>query len=139
MTQLQISIIYSSIIGSILSEFEQTKRPIEELKRQIKKFMFKRSRSNRKEFDEAIKAGNKIWIDAIDYFTKENLSIDAFAVIVACWSSHDDALAKHANLTQKRIDSFSMLNDSERLEAEMDAYRVSDYLNQKIKGLSCTR
>jgi hypothetical protein len=123
------------MIGSILAEFEQTKKPIEDMKRQIKKFMYKRSRTNTKEFHEAIKAGNKIWIDAIDYFTSENLSIDAFAVIVACWSSHADALAKHVNLTQKRIDSFSMINDSERLEAEMDAYRVADYLNQKIKGI----
>ena len=135
MTNLQISIIYASMIGSILNEFDQSKSPIEEIKRQIKKFMFKRSRTNTIDFTAAIKAGNKIWVDAIDHFTKENLSIDAFAVVVACWSSHADYLAKHVNLTQKRIDRFSMLNDSERYEAERDAYVVAKYLNDKIKIL----
>lgn len=132
MTNLQITIIYSSIIGSMLNEFEQTKKPIEKMKKRVNKFMYRRSRTNEKEFIEAIKAGNEIWVKAIDHFSDEKLSIDAFSTIIAVWSSQADNLSRFVNLSQKLIDSFSMLNDNDRLDAELDGYKVANYLNDEI-------
>ena len=135
MNNLQVSIIYASIIGSILNEFEQTKKPVEEMKRQIKKFMFKRSRTNTKEFMEAVRNGNEIWANTVDYFAEEKLSIDAFSTIVALWSSQAELLTRFVNLSENRIERFSMLNDNDRLDAEMDAYKVAQYLNKEIKAI----
>lgn len=135
MNNLQVSIIYSSIIGSLLSEFEQSKKPIEDMKRQVKKFMFKRSRTNKKEFQEAVKQGNKIWVNTIAHFEEAKLSIDVFSTVIALWSSQADLLARFVNLNENRIERFSMLNDNDRLDAEMDAYKVAEYLNNEIKAM----
>jgi len=135
MNNLQIAIIYSSLLGSILNEFDKSPSPIMDLKKQVKKFMFKRSRSNKKEFMEAIHKGQSVWNEALDHYRDSNLKIDSFALIVALWSSQADILGKFVNLTQKRIDRFSLINDSELLGAELDAYKVAEHINKLIKGL----
>ena len=134
MTNLQKAITYSSVIGSMLNEYEKTPAAIQDLKRQVKKFMFKRSRTNAKEFQEAIKKGNEIWIKAIDNFAEQNLKIDAFSTIVAVWSSQAELLARFANITEKRMDKFCILNDNDDLEAEQAGYRVAEYLNEHINN-----
>lgn len=134
MTNLKIAIIYSSIIGSILSEFEKDKKPVQDLKRQVKKFMYKRSRTNTKDFKEAIKRGEEVWTATLEEYKTGNVKIDAFYIIVALWSSHSELLAKFVNLSEKRIERFCMLNDSELLKAEQDAYKVASFINNMIKN-----
>lgn len=133
MNNLQVAIIYSSVIGAMLAEFEDTKKPLVEMKRQVKKFMYKRSRTNTNEFNEAIMQGNEIWTKAIDNFAEKNLSIDAFSTIIAIWSSQSELLSRFVNLTEKRVERFSMLNDNDNLDAEMNGYIVARYLNNEIK------
>lgn len=132
MNNIQTAIIYSSMLGSILNEFEKSPKAIMDLKMQVKKFMFKRSRTNKKKFIEAIHEGQKVWNDAINHYAKQNMKIDSFAIIVALWSSQSELLSKFVNLTQKRIDRFSLINDSELLEAELDAYAVASYINNTV-------
>ena len=52
MTNLQQAIAVGSMIGSILSEYKgkDNTGPVQELKRVIKRMMFRRSRTNAKEF-----------------------------------------------------------------------------------------
>lgn len=133
MNNLQIAIVYSSIIGSMLNEFEKTKKPVEDMKRQVKKFMFRRSRTNRKEFYAAIEVGTNVWQRAIDHFAEQELKIDAFSTIVALWSSNADIFSRFVNLTEKRIEKFSMLNDNDILDAELSGYKVAEYLSKIIK------
>ena len=133
MTNLQTAIIYASMLDSILAEFEKSPQAIMDLKRQVKKFMFKRSRTNKKEFREAILLGHKLWKDSIDHHAEKEMKIDSFALIVALWSSQAELLKKFVNLTERRIERFSLINDNELLGAELDAYKVAEYINGLVK------
>lgn len=135
MKNLQIAIVYASAIGSILNEWsaKESTRAILELRGQIKKFMFKRSRTNEKEFMAAIKVGDKAWQATIDQFKDANIKIEAVSTVVALWSGQADNLARFANLTQKRVDRFALMNDGAHdVEVEMNAYLVADALIKNI-------
>jgi len=136
MNNLQIAIIYSSMLGSILNEFDKSPRAVMEIRKRIKKFMYKRARSNNKEFTEAIKRGDSVWRETLEFFRKQELKIDSFALIVALWSSNSGTMEKFVNISQAKMDKFCMLNDNDLLNAELDAYKVAEYLNTKIKGLT---
>lgn len=133
MTNLHKAIIYASMFGSILSEFDKSPKAIMDIRVQVKKFMYKRSRTNRKEYVEAVTIGHKVWSDAINYYAEKNLKIDSFALVVALWSDQAELLARFVNLTQKRMDRFSLINDNDLLDAELDAYEVADYINKLIE------
>lgn len=133
MNNLQIAIIYSSIIGTILSEFETSNKTITILKKRIKKFMFSRSRTNKKDFLEAVRKGEEVWGDAINHFAKEKINIDAFSTIIAVWSSQAEILERFVHLSEKNIEKFSLLNSNDRLDAEMNGYKVAEYLTKGIK------
>ena len=133
MTNLHKAIIYASMFGSILSEFDKSPKAIMDIRVQVKKFMYKRSRTNRKEYVEAVKIGHKVWSDAINHYAEKNLKIDSFALVVALWSDQAELLARFVNLTQKRMDRFSLINDNDLLVAELDAYEVADYINKLIE------
>lgn len=141
MTNLQTAIIYASAIGSILNEWsaKESTRAILDLRGQIKKFMYKRSRSNQKEFLEAIKIGDKAWTATIDQFKDSDIKIEAASTIIALWSAQADSMARFANLTQKRVDRFAMMLDgSNSLEVEQNAYTVADALIENInKEIGC--
>ena len=133
MTNIQTAIIYASMLDSIIAEFEKSHPAIMDLKSQVKKLMFKRSRTNKKEFHEAILLGHKLWKDAIDHHAEKEMKIDSFALIVALWSSQAELLKKFVNLTERRIERFSLINDNELLGAELDAYKVAAYINGLVK------
>lgn len=134
MNNLQTAIIYASIIGTILSEFETSNKTITILKKRIKKFMFSRSRTNKKDFLEAVRKGEEVWGDAINHFAKEKISIDAFSTIIAVWSSQAELLARMVNLSEKRVEKFSMLNSNDRLDAELNGYKVAEYITGSISN-----
>jgi len=136
MTNLQIAIIYSSMLGSILNEYDKSPKAIMDLKRQVKKFLYKRARSNQKEFTEAIRIGQKVWVDAINKFAEDEIKIDSFAIIIALWSSEAKTLTKFVNLSEKRMEKFSMANSSDLLSPELDAYRVAGFINNAIKEVA---
>ena len=135
-SNLQIAIIYSSCIGSLVNEWNpnESTRAINDLKIQIKKFMFKRSRTNKKEFLIAIKIGNMAWKKSIDHFAKESLKIDAYSIVIALWGKQSEILTKFTTLSEKRIEKFWLSSPQDHtLESEMNAYKVADYLDKQIK------
>ena len=88
---LQNAIMISSIIGSILSGYDnlvakERKRPILVLRARIKKFMFVRSRSNTKVFLEAIKCADTAWQTSMTHFAKNKLQRLADAMLITLFS-----------------------------------------------------
>lgn len=136
MTSRQIAIVYAVCIRAILSEYDakESTRAILEIRGQIKKFMYKSLRSNTKQYLQATEISEKAWSDTIDEYKELNLKVEAVSLVVALWSAEADRLTKFANLSQKRIDHYALMNDGEHeLEVEQNAYKVADSLIKNIR------
>jgi len=134
-TQLQNAIMISSIIGSIMSNYDPAiaadrKKPINEIRRRIKKFMFKRSRSNKKELNEAISIADNAWKNCINHFAEQNIKIDAVSTVVRLYDLYADAMSKHANIHDKQMEAYAL--DAYTGDIEMTSYEVSDYILDEL-------
>jgi hypothetical protein len=139
---LQNAIMISSIIGSILSDYDNTlakerKKPILVLRARVKKFMFTRSRSNRKEFLEAINCADIAWRTSMSHFAKYKLQIDAVSTVVKLHNLYEGPMSKYANIHEKQIEAFSRDIENEiTLKIEMDSYEVADFLLDELSKFS---
>ena len=134
-TPLQNAIMISSIIGSIMSNYDprvaaDRKKPINEIRRRIKKFMYKRSRSNVKEFHEAIAVSDAAWKNCINHFIEQNIKIDAVSTVVRLYDLYADAMSKHANIHDKQMEAYAL--DAYTGAIEMTSYEVSDYILDEL-------
>ena len=134
MTNLQQAIAVGSMIGSILSEYKgkDNTGPVQELKRVIKRMMFRRSRTNAKEFRQAISIADVVWRDAVNHFADKGISIEAISTVVALHNLYAEPLAKFADITQNRIDAYAITSTGEHVEHEQNSYMVSDYIIDRL-------
>jgi len=140
-TRLQNAIILSSIIGTILGNYDPKNRydrhkAINTLRRRIAKFMFKRSRSNRKEFVQAIAYADKVWRDAVTHFEKQNLSIEAISTVIRLYDLYADVLSKYANINEKQVEAYAMSATGVSVDIEMTSYKVSDYILELLSDIT---
>ncbi|MCX6076040.1 MAG: hypothetical protein NTW78_04045 [Campylobacterales bacterium] len=137
-TPLQNAMMLSSIIGSIMANYDPTKakerlRPITELKARLKKFMWTRSRSNKNEFFEAIQFADRAWQKSINHFADKKLSIEAISTIVRLYDLYEEPLTKYANIRSKQIEAFARgVTDATSLQHEMNSYEVADYIIEQL-------
>ena len=136
-TPLQHAIIISSIIGSIMSHYDPAlaadrKNPINEIRRRIKKYMFTRSRSNKKEFLEAVKYSDIVWRTSVNHFAKHNIKIDAVSTVIRLYDLYAHPLSRYANINEKQMEAYaykSMLDDN---DIEQSSYEVSDFILDQL-------
>lgn len=144
-TPLQNAIMLSSIIGSILSSYDpkvarDRAKPIQILRARFKKFMFVRSRSNQKEFLEAIKYADTAWRNSINYFAEQKLKIEAISTIVRLYDLYEEPLTKYANVRAKQIEAYAAgVTDETTLEHETNSYEVADYITEQLAIFSGAR
>ena len=138
-TPLQNAIIISSIIGSIMSHYDPAlaadrKKPINEIRRRIKKFMFSRSRSSAKEFHEAIAVANAAWENAVNHFADKNIKIDAVSTVIRLYDLYADAMSRYANIHEKQMERYA--NGAYSGEIELTSYEVSDYILDQLSEVT---
>ena len=126
----------SSIIGSIMSNYnpaiaKERRKPINTIKQRVKKFMFTRSRSNAKEFEEAIAIANAVWVKAVNHFAEHGLKIDAVSTVVNLYGRYEESLSKHANINSKQIEAYSY-NPVVGLSIEEQSNLVSEYILDEL-------
>lgn len=144
-TPLQNAIMLSSIIGSILSNYDpressDRRKPILELRARFKKFMFVRSASNKKEFLEALRFADAAWKKAIDHFVKYKLTIEAVSTIIRLYDLYEEPLTKYANVRAKQIDAYAAgIIEKTTLELEQNSYEVADYITECLAEFSGIR
>jgi len=136
-TPLQNAIIISSVIGSLMSNYDVTlaadrKKPINEIRRRIKKFMFKRSRSNAKEFHEAIKLSDIAWRNSVNHFAEKNLKIDAVSTVIRLYDLYADVMSRYANIHDKQMEAYAYGSSLQNVDIEQASYEVSDYIIEQL-------
>lgn len=144
-TPLQNAMMLGSIIGSILSNYDpkvarDRARPIQTLRARLKKFMYIRSRSNHKEFAEAVNYANIAWQKSINHFVEQKLKIEAISTIVRLYDLYEEPLTKYANVRAKQIEAYAMgITEDTTLEHETNSYEVADYIIEQLAAFSGVR
>ena len=131
MTDLQRAIIMGSIIGSLMSAYDPTKarerkKPISIIRARIKRAMFKRSRSNKKEFTEAIKVANEAWKTSVTHFLDDKITIETIATVMRLYDLYSVPLSRFFDLHEKQIQDFA--NGQDDFVFEEKSFEVADYI-----------
>lgn len=136
-TKLQNAIIAGSIIGSLLSNYNpnETNKNLKQIRADIKKMMYRRSRSNKKEFVEAIAIADKAWSDTINHFTKinEQMPIEALNSVMRLYNLYAEPLKRFANISEKKMEKL-MFKIEERVsqEHENNSFEAIDFLLDRL-------
>ena len=110
-------------------------KPIDTIRRRIKKFMFRRARINKREFLEATAIANSVWVSAVNHFAEKKMKIDAVSTIVGLYSLYEEPLSKFAGIHHKQMESYSY-NPNTPLEIEAQSNEVSDYILEKLSAFT---
>jgi hypothetical protein len=135
-TPLQNAIIVASIIGSIMAHYDprlaaDRKKPIDTIRKRVKKFLFRRSRISAKEFIECCAIADEAWQETVNHFVEKKISIDAVSTVIRLYWLYADALSKYANINDKQMEAYAYGGNINQ-EIEHASYEVSDYILDKL-------
>mgnify|MGYP006883057660 CR=1 FL=1 len=129
-TPLQNAIIATSSIGSLLSSYNpnDTNKNIKQVRRDTKKLMMSRSKTNPKEFKEAIAIADKAWRDTINHFceVEEKMEIEALYATMTVFNLYEAPLKRFANITNKKIENI-MFNTDTTYKHQVNSEKAMNY------------
>ena len=136
-TNLQNAIISGSIIGSLLANYDhkECRGALAKIRKDIKKMMFRRSRTNEKEFREAIAIADKAWRDTVNHFAKldKKMEIEALTSVSWLYNLYAKPLERFANISQKKMELATMkISEATQLHHEQNSYETIDYLIERL-------
>ena len=136
---LQNAIIAGSIIGSLLAMCDPNvnNKSVAIIRANIKKMMFKRSRSNKKEFLEAVKISDTVWQETINNFFDKKLSLEVLTTSMRIYDIFEAPLTKFANVSHKKIEKMMMKVD-ERIDADIEAnsFIIADFMIDRLSDFT---
>ena len=129
----------SSIIGSIMSNYDtkladERKKPIDTIRKRIKKFMFQRSRKNEKEFLAAVKCADVVWRASVNHFAEHKIKIDAVSTVIRLYDLYADVLSRYVNLHEKQMEAYAYKAELNDTSIEHSSYEVSDYILDELSN-----
>jgi hypothetical protein len=144
MNPLQIAVVIASLMGTVLSIYDNSvasdrKKSILILRARIKKFMYSRSRSNSKEFLEASAIADLIWQDTINFYKGEKTAVDVVSVCMVIYDLYEDVLSHYANINSKQMGAFCRgieFEDLMTLELESKSYQMGYFILDKFEKYS---
>ena len=132
-TNLQNAIIACSSIGSLLSNYNpnETNKNIKQIRSDVKKMMFKRSKTNEREFKEAIAIADKAWRDTIDHFVSidEKIAIEALYSMMVIADLYAEPLKRFANISEKKIEKVMFRVSSDLKYEKNSMLAMNHYLD----------
>lgn len=111
-SSLQNAIVASSLIGSLLSRYEENvqlngKRQIvgipaiKKIRARVKKLLFVASRTNKVDFFKAIETRDKILSETTAHFANQEVKIESLSIVLNLFYHFEKELKQHANLSEK--------------------------------------
>jgi len=137
-TPLHNAIILSSILGSLLSEYDvknpkENIKPIQILRKRLRKFMSSRGRTNYKIFLESVKIGDEVWKKSVDHFASKNMKLEVISTFVRLYDLYEDELSRFASIHNKQVEAFAIHQTSSlSKEIEHSSYDVADYMLNEL-------
>lgn len=148
MNKTQQAIILTSIIGSVLDEYDdkESKGIISTLKHDCKRFMMAQSGTKtlpfigvkvvnsqaHKRFYNSVMIGDRIWQKTINRYAKQGVTIEATSLIKAIYDFAPDVLAKHARISQRKIEMLLMTATDGNSTHKRDGAIIGGYLTELL-------
>lgn len=135
--QTQNAIMLASIMGTLLSAYDRGSRvprkAVQTLRARLKKFMYSRSRRDKKKFLSAIKYSDIAWQGMISHFAKQKLETEVISTIICLYSLYAEQLSRYANVNEKQIDALvvGVVNNIAG-STEKNSYEVANFLLDEI-------
>ena len=125
------ALIYSSLIGTILNEYEEQERTraMKSILANIGKFLLITKRKQASLYFEALKISSKAWEDAIDHFEHSDKRIEGVTAINEFYGQAGDHIRRYAKVSPEMIYQFS----HSYVGSVVDSYEVSDYIIRKVQ------
>ena len=150
MNSVQQSIVLVSIIGTILSEYDdgESSVAVATLKHDCKRFMNAQSgtkslpfigvrvvdHKKHENFLKSVRIGDEIWRKSIDRYAKQKVVIEATHLIRAVYDFNPSALEKHAHISKRKIDSLSRGAVDGNDEHKRNGAVIGGYLAELLSG-----
>ena len=133
MNKIQRSIAGVSLMHTLFQEYKagELHSSGEIIRKRTAKYMRQRSKTNRKEFIDAIMATDKAWKETIAHFVKDHVKIEAKSTIRAIYNYFEEEISKYANIRAEHIEKFLIIGTSDA-EAEHNSDMVVDYLVERL-------
>lgn len=127
----------ASIIGTLLSVYDGEgsgpKKAVQVLRARLKKFMYTRSRSDKKKSLLAIKYSAMAWKEMISHFAKQKLEMEVVSTIIRLYSLYAPQLSKYANINEKQIEALARgAENNVAEETEKNSYEMADFLLNEL-------
>jgi len=148
MTEVQRCIIIVSIMGTILSEYDDDEitPSIQELKDVCESFMNKQSgvellprigyritnKKRHEQFKATIKIGDRIWQASLDRYAKKSITIDAVSIVSSLYYFFPTILHKHTRINKQRMDAFQSESFPGDEESKKTGVIVGGYLMELL-------
>lgn len=128
--RLKKAVIYASIIGTVLNEYELHERTkqITAILNNVQRFLLITRRKQPVIYLEALEVANKAWVDTVLHYREHDKKLESVTVINEFYGEAREYLRKYAKLSIEMINQFSDSYDGEIV----DSYEVSDYLIDKV-------
>lgn len=148
MNSTQKSIILVSIIKTILDEYDdgEKSKAITDLSFVCHRFMKAQSgtvllpfglnkvidQKKHNNFIKTVMVGDKIWRKTVDRYASNGITIEAISLIDAVYSFDKESLAKHANITPKRIEALRADARDGQQEYKLNGTVIGGYITELL-------
>lgn len=135
---LQRAIMISSLIGNLLAEYnpaiqKDRAKAVDTLRGRVRKFMYIRSRSNKKEFLSALSYADRAWQNTMAHFAPQKQKLEIVATTIRLHAPYSEELSRYAGVHEKQIAAFAHgFENNIDLKIEQDSYEIADYLLNEI-------
>jgi hypothetical protein len=103
--------------------------------RSIRKNMRARANSSqRQDTVDAVHIADAIWRDAVEHYTKQNISIEAVAYVVSLYAEEPKGLKRYFGITEKMVSAYAIGDKGMHLDPEQNSYKVTGYLKDKTRS-----
>lgn len=145
MTNKQKAIILTSMIGTILSEYDDTEstKAVQELKFVCQRFMFSQSGTVQlpfkgmriidakkyKNFLHSVMIGDRIWKNALDRYAKQSITIEAVSIVTALYEFDKNVLT---HISNRKMDAFKMEAKDGNEDCKRAGYVIGGFLRELL-------
>lgn len=120
------AVIYASLIGTILSEYEEHERTkqINNILTNLSRFLIITKRKQAGIYFEALEIAKTSWEDSVLHFKNDKKLIESVTLVNDFYDQAREALRRYARVSPEMVNQFSASQGDEI----KDSYEVSDYI-----------
>ena len=139
LSKVSQAIALSMLIDLIMMNYnpkghrEERTEAINKIKLRVKKYINKKAKSNKRDFQRSLLIVKEIWNETLDHYEEVDLTIESVSTVIRFHAFYAEILSKNVGLTDKLIEKFSFgISQSSTVEIEQNSYKMADMILNKL-------